>query len=51
MKGVPVLFIQAECEYQFKKMGMEQKAADTLAGIMGGIGQGKDHFQKTFYSC
>jgi hypothetical protein len=39
-KGIPVLFIQAECDHRFKTWGIPNKTAETLAGVMGGIGQG-----------
>lgn len=40
VKGVPVLFIQAESEYRLKKMGYSDTTADTIAGVLGGVGQG-----------
>jgi hypothetical protein len=40
VKGIPVLFIQGESEFWFKKWGMPEQTAETLAGVMGGIGQG-----------
>jgi len=39
-KGIPVLFIQSECDVLFKKWGLDRKTSETLAGVAGGIGQG-----------
>jgi len=39
-KGIPVLFIQAECDHRFKKWGLSNQTSETLAGVAGGIGQG-----------
>lgn len=40
IKGIPVLFIQAESDYRLKSMGVSTKTAETLAGFLGGVGQG-----------
>jgi len=40
VKGIPVLFIQAECDHRFKGMGLSNRTSETLAGFMGGAGQG-----------
>jgi hypothetical protein len=40
VKGIPVLFIQAESDHQLKKLGVGAGVAETLAGVLGGIGQG-----------
>eukprot|EP01117_Protostelium_nocturnum_P012925 TRINITY_DN4785_c0_g1_i1.p1 TRINITY_DN4785_c0_g1~~TRINITY_DN4785_c0_g1_i1.p1 ORF type:complete len:301 (+),score=108.57 TRINITY_DN4785_c0_g1_i1:113-1015(+) len=40
VKGIPVLFIQAESNHRFKGMGLDNKTSETLAGFVGGVGQG-----------
>eukprot|EP01116_Phalansterium_solitarium_P002799 TRINITY_DN13072_c0_g1_i1.p2 TRINITY_DN13072_c0_g1~~TRINITY_DN13072_c0_g1_i1.p2 ORF type:complete len:298 (+),score=51.17 TRINITY_DN13072_c0_g1_i1:138-1031(+) len=39
-KGIPVLFIQAECDHYFKQWGVHGKTAEVLSGVLGGMGQG-----------
>jgi len=40
VKGIPVLFIQAESDHRLKKAGMSNRTSETLAGFFGGVGQG-----------
>ncbi len=40
VKGIPVLFIQGECDRTFKQFGLNAFVAETLAGFAGGVGQG-----------
>jgi len=40
VKGVPVLFIQAEANHKLLSMGFGKKTSDISAGVLGGIGQG-----------
>jgi len=40
VKGVPVLFIQAESNHKLREMGFGNKTSEISAGVLGGIGQG-----------
>jgi len=40
VKGIPVIFIQAESDHAMKEMGVGKQTSETLSGILGGIGQG-----------
>mmetsp|Transcript_1857 Transcript_1857/g.4580 ORF Transcript_1857/g.4580 Transcript_1857/m.4580 type:complete len:310 (-) Transcript_1857:137-1066(-) len=39
VKGVPVLFVQHESNYQLQRMGMAPQTSETVSGFMGGTAQ------------
>jgi len=39
VKGIPVLFVQAESQYQLTKIGLDKNFTEPLSGVAGGVAQ------------